>query len=489
MGCLRITLLLGVCLVAFGVSPLVPPAAAGAPPCFAATGACIDGVFAAYWQAHGGLAVNGYPLGPAGLERLEDTRAYLVQYFERVRLEYHPENAPPYDILLGQFGRQMHPADPAVAPRADAAFFPETGHNVRAGFRDYWEANGGLAQFGLPLTEEFAETLENGQSYTVQYFERARFEYHPENASPDDVLLGQFGRARFAASFLAPAPGQPPGCRLADLAYTAGYSVGHADIGGGVTLTNRGAVPCAVAGTPTLTPADDAGTPAGLPFIQRDLPARCSGGPTDPTSGLRDPRPCPAQWAITVPPGGHVVTFWTLDNYCAPPTAPPLAFAVTLPDGEQFVAPVADADGHRAGATLCTAPAEPARLDVEPFAYDAGTEPAFTGVAGFYTAINQRDYRGAYAVLDPALQAQQPYALFADGFATTARVTLAVETIIPAGPEQWTTEVRIAAQQTDGTVRSFRGSYTVRRVPVGGDAPSALTKALIVTADVRPSSP
>jgi len=153
MGCLRVTLLLGVCLVAFGVSPFTPPAAADAPPCFAATGACIEGVFAAYWQAYGGLAVNGYPLGPAGLERLGDTRAYLVQYFERVRLEYHPENVPPYDILLGQFGRQMHPADPAVAPRADAAFFPETGHNVRAGFRAYWDANGGLAQFGLPLTE------------------------------------------------------------------------------------------------------------------------------------------------------------------------------------------------------------------------------------------------------------------------------------------------------------------------------------------------
>jgi hypothetical protein len=28
----------------------------------------------------------------------------------------------------------------------------------------------------------------------VQYFERARFEHHPENSAPNDVLLGQFGR-------------------------------------------------------------------------------------------------------------------------------------------------------------------------------------------------------------------------------------------------------------------------------------------------------
>ena len=61
-------------------------------------------------------------------------------------------------------------------------------------FAAYWEANGGLAQFGYPLTEEFTERLENGRTYTVQYFERARFEHHPKNAYPDDVLLGQFGR-------------------------------------------------------------------------------------------------------------------------------------------------------------------------------------------------------------------------------------------------------------------------------------------------------
>jgi len=51
-----------------------------------------------------------------------------------------------------------------------------------------------VAQFGLPLSEEFTERLADGQEYRVQYFERARFEYHPENPQPYDVLLGQFGR-------------------------------------------------------------------------------------------------------------------------------------------------------------------------------------------------------------------------------------------------------------------------------------------------------
>ncbi len=173
-----------------------PPAPA---PCdgrrFPETGYCLGGRFRAYWEAHGGLARNGYPLSDPFAERLEDGRGYTVQYCERVRLEYHPENVSPDDVLLGQFGRRFHPADPPVDPQAGAAFFAPTGHNVPPDFLAYWSGNGGLAQFGYPLSEEFVETLEDGRPYTVQYFERARFERHPEIADPGGrVLLGQFGR-------------------------------------------------------------------------------------------------------------------------------------------------------------------------------------------------------------------------------------------------------------------------------------------------------
>lgn len=69
--------------------------------------------------------------------------------------------------------------------------FPETGKCSNGLFYDYWLANGGLAQQGLPLTNEFDEpSPTNGKIYRVQYFERARFEYHPENAAPYNVLLG-----------------------------------------------------------------------------------------------------------------------------------------------------------------------------------------------------------------------------------------------------------------------------------------------------------
>ncbi len=58
--------------------------------CFDVTGKCVGPLFFAYWQAHGGLAINGYPVSDERVEVLEDGRPYTVQYFERVRMEYHP---------------------------------------------------------------------------------------------------------------------------------------------------------------------------------------------------------------------------------------------------------------------------------------------------------------------------------------------------------------------------------------------------------------
>jgi hypothetical protein len=162
---------------------------------FAETGKTVRGPFLARWEAHGGLAINGLPISDEFVQTLEDGQPYLVQYFERVRMEWHPENGPADRVLLGQFGRAFHPADPPLAPRPGARHFPETGHNLDGAFRAYWEAHGGLPQFGYPISEPFRERLEDGVEYDVQYFERARFEWHPENADPQyQVLLGQFGR-------------------------------------------------------------------------------------------------------------------------------------------------------------------------------------------------------------------------------------------------------------------------------------------------------
>ena len=63
--------------------------------------------------------------------------------------------------------------------------FRETGHTLAYAFREFYDRQGGLPIFGYPLTEVF---IEDGRP--VQYFERARFEWHAELAL---VQVGHLG--------------------------------------------------------------------------------------------------------------------------------------------------------------------------------------------------------------------------------------------------------------------------------------------------------
>jgi hypothetical protein len=118
------------------------------PRCFTATGQCIAGRFLTYWLAYGGLAVNGYPLTGEFTQTLEDGHTYTVQYFERARFEQHPENQPPYDILLGQFGRRILAG---VAPP------PPPPLTVVNGFGALYNTNAAVRErLGRPTTNERA---------------------------------------------------------------------------------------------------------------------------------------------------------------------------------------------------------------------------------------------------------------------------------------------------------------------------------------------
>src|SRR5215203_454121 len=76
---------------------------------FAQTGFSVCGRFLAYWYKYGGLQVFGYPIGiPLKETSPADGKEYLVQYFERAVFELHPENQPPYEVLLSQLGREKY---------------------------------------------------------------------------------------------------------------------------------------------------------------------------------------------------------------------------------------------------------------------------------------------------------------------------------------------------------------------------------------------
>jgi aldose sugar dehydrogenase len=178
---------------------------------FPETGKTVSGIFLDYWTSHGGLPQQGYPISEL-LNEVSDLngKAYVMQYFERAVFEYHPENQKPYDVLLSQLGtfryKTKYPSS-APAPRpnntAGSVLFPETGKRVGGKFLDYWNKNGGLAQQGFPISDEFTEKSDlDGKTYTVQYFERAVFELHPENAGTQyEVLLSQLGTFRYREKY------------------------------------------------------------------------------------------------------------------------------------------------------------------------------------------------------------------------------------------------------------------------------------------------
>ncbi len=167
---------------------------------FREVGHSLNHPFLDYWQAHGGLAVFGFPRGEAYEEiSPTDGKPYLVQYFERERLEYHPENPSAYRIQLGLLGRNLtvNRADgpfAGIAAPLSRTYFVPTRHSAGGAFLAYWQGHGGLAQFGYPISEEYdAVSLTDGKTYRTQYFERARFEWHPELPPVYQVSLGLLG--------------------------------------------------------------------------------------------------------------------------------------------------------------------------------------------------------------------------------------------------------------------------------------------------------
>lgn len=162
---------------------------------FPETGHHLAGEFLHHWLNNGSFTIYGFPI----TEELTE-KGRTVQYFERARLELWPEHSGTEWViqgtLLGNWKAERINHLPAFRPLPDSEqstddrwVFPETRHSLTGGFFEYWRENGAVHVFGFPISEEFEEG-----GYNVQYFERARMEWHPENAgTPYVVLLGHLG--------------------------------------------------------------------------------------------------------------------------------------------------------------------------------------------------------------------------------------------------------------------------------------------------------
>ena len=161
---------------------------------FPETGHNLSGPYLAFFETHGGEAVLGPPITDEFYDYLS---GMYVQYLQNVRLEWHPENPELIQIQLTLLGDLIGKAQPAIQSdqllsRAECAHFPQTGHSTCFAFLDYYDQLGGPEVLGYPIAEY---GVENG--LLVQYFQRARLEWHPERRPGQRISLGPLGRIHF----------------------------------------------------------------------------------------------------------------------------------------------------------------------------------------------------------------------------------------------------------------------------------------------------
>jgi hypothetical protein len=153
---------------------------------FPQTGHSVNGDFLRFYRsAPNPTLVYGYPL----TEQFISKDGKTVQYFQRARFE-RSANA----VVLTPLGRDTYTPEKQLVLNNPLACqtFSETGYSVCFAFLEFFEQNGGVAQFGYPISP-----FEFRNNQIVQYFENARFEWRPGLPEGQRIGLTDLGRIYF----------------------------------------------------------------------------------------------------------------------------------------------------------------------------------------------------------------------------------------------------------------------------------------------------
>jgi hypothetical protein len=157
-----------------------------------------------YLSAPDPLLVYGLPITEAFIDPVQNIK---MQYFQRARFDLYPDAPAGKRVQLSLLGvltyqvskvQEVNMATDTPECRQYNQFF------VCYAFLAFFDAHGGLGQFGYPISNYSKE----GDQY-VQYFERARFEFHPELSNDVWVTLTDIGRIQFDQSHRDPTLMQP----------------------------------------------------------------------------------------------------------------------------------------------------------------------------------------------------------------------------------------------------------------------------------------
>ncbi|MGD8584844.1 MAG: hypothetical protein PVH65_02920 [Chloroflexota bacterium] len=172
--------------------------------------------FQSFYQENGGLRLFGFPISEAYKDADSDR---LIQYFQRLRLEY---DSVQNEVLVSPLGQWAVTAKPGIA-YADLDLLtesPRSDFKVEDAFLAFYQTYGGESLFGPPITEQL-----DGGGTRSQYFRNGRLDWVPEAQIDQRVQLARLGEAHYRQVGIFDDPGRSrpmdsAGIREADVSAT-----------------------------------------------------------------------------------------------------------------------------------------------------------------------------------------------------------------------------------------------------------------------------
>ena len=155
----------------------------------------IGDFYSFYFSNPNAQLAYGFPI----TEAFTDSETGLkVQYFEKVRLEYHPENLQGDKVRLTPLGRLLYEhgtyIDDLTSTTPGCHREPHWDYSVCFSFYDFYQSNGGESQFGRPVSG-----LEYLRGRIVQFFEYAQLVWMPDNLASAQIVVEHLGLKYFFA--------------------------------------------------------------------------------------------------------------------------------------------------------------------------------------------------------------------------------------------------------------------------------------------------
>jgi hypothetical protein len=129
---------------------------------------------------------------PISVAFISPSNGKLVQYFEKVRFELGV-NSSVQISNMGKLVRDAIQPNPELENSGGCQEFQETGFEVCNAFLEFFNANGGVAQFGFPISN--IERRSDGQ--LVQYFQKALLEHRAGLPPGKRIVVADLGRIAF----------------------------------------------------------------------------------------------------------------------------------------------------------------------------------------------------------------------------------------------------------------------------------------------------